>query len=462
MSQVILCADSESLLHPELIGLDDENLGALPWLLPFSSACEARAHAHEAQDVKEVWIASSDDVEAINLAAALKRDNASLRVYLVAFETSGSLLSRVDAAGVNGALSKQGFVRRFAQEKRRHLQEEASCEQEAEAQDVSPGDGRGGRSGAHAMSLARPTAQGSGAFLMTVVSGSGGAGKSAVAAVAAYLACRRGHRTLLLDADLQFGDLHWLTGASGRFTLDQLLLEEGTQAWAALPDGAGHPTLLAAPRRLEQAEVLPRRLSGKLDDLLARYDVVVANTGAHWAEHHAVLLERSACVLFLVDQRASSVRACRHALDLCSRCGIASGSFQYVLNRCSRTAPLTSIDVSCALQGAHVSELKDGGSAVEELLGAGMIDELLASRNDFCLSVDRLLEDVLPESGVGLRGSAEQPKAGRGAVREEAARLERRDLRRKRKLLKGRSEGGGSARDAKSRQGGQELCHGVY
>ena len=98
-----------------------------------------------------------------------------------------------------------------------------------------------------------------------------------------------------------------------------------------------------------------------LDQLTARFDVVVANTGAAWAEQHALLLERSSKALFLIDQRPSSLRACQHALDLCARCGIATGPFLYAVNRCSKNALFTSIDVSCSLRGAHVFELKDGG-----------------------------------------------------------------------------------------------------
>ena len=159
-------------------------------------------------------------------------------------------------------------------------------------------------------------------------------------------------------------------------------------------------------------------LLGKLlDQLLARFDVVVANTGAAWAEQHALLLERSSKALFLVDQRPSSLRACQHALDLCGRCGIATGPFLYAVNRCSKNALFTSIDVSCALRGAHVFELKDGGSEVEELLGAGLPFDLIEARNDLCASLERLLQGVLP----GGRGAAVQLEGG--AARATGLRL---------------------------------------
>ena len=184
------------------------------------------------------------------------------------------------------------------------------------------------------------------------------------------------------------------------------------------------PALLAAPERLEDAEAVVQAAPQLLDELVKRFDVIVCNTGAAWAEQHAVLLERSSKALFLVDQRPSSLRACQHALDLCVRCGIATSPFLFALNRCAKNAPLTSIDVSCALQGAHVAEVKNGGRDVEELLGAGMPLDLLESKNDLCTSLERLLLEVLPnasaaasESLFGTRGSGLRLLKGRRSRR---------------------------------------------
>lgn len=397
MGKVVLCADSESLQHPELIGLDGQNVEALPWLLCFSSAEETRRHLRRGVDVDEVWVASTDDVAAINLAAAARSDNASQRIYLVLFESTGSVLSRARMAGVTGTLDRKAFAERFAREKMRRatlFHDEVAAAQ-PEAQLSARGD----------MVERLPVPSGASAFVLAVVSGSGGAGKSTAAVLAAHRGSARGLRTLLLDGDLQFGDAHHLMGVKSPTTLDDLLDSEDVAAEAAgatiaTPHGdpGGCLALVAPPRRLERADVVAHALPDVLDALSDSFDLIVVNTGASWTDCHAVLLERSTCTLFLIDQRASSVRACQHALDLCLRCGIAAGSFVYALNRCARGAALTSIDVSCALQGAHVIELAEGGRAVEELLGAGYVDELAASGNAFCESIERMLDEVLPSA----------------------------------------------------------------
>jgi pilus assembly protein CpaE len=99
----------------------------------------------------------------------------------------------------------------------------------------------------------------------------------------------------------------------------------------------------------------------------------------------------------MLDQRPSSVRACNHALDLCARCGIATTSFSYLLNFCSKKSLLSALDVSCALKGAKVYEIKDGGTEVGELMGAGMAHKLAKLNNPLCTSIEKLLEETLYE-----------------------------------------------------------------
>ena len=246
------------------------------------------------------------------------------------------------------------------------------------------------------------------AFMLTVVSGSGGAGKSAVSAIAALVACNAGHRTLLLDCDLQFGDVAGMVGARDPLRIDEAL---------AHPDrlehelaAAGDLVVLGAPERLETAEQVVAHLPGLIDQLLPHFDAIVANTGASWAEQHAALLERSSAALFLIDQRVSSVRACQHAFELCARCGIATGPFQFALNRCAKGAPLTPSDVSAVLQGAPVYELKEGGRDVEDYLSAGAASELLEMHNEFALSVQRVVEHIVPAVGEGAPAVAPKPE----------------------------------------------------
>lgn len=447
MPSVALCADAACLQHPETMGLAGENLLSQAWLRLFSSAEEARAFLREDRLVDEVWVVSSEDVAPVNLAATLKSDRPDRVVCMLAFQESGSLKSRVSATGIDAFLTRQAFLGRYAQRKRRAAAEAVSAigsrvegpartgDQAFSAASAATASATSAAASAPACALqdfaasqARSfpgassapaaAARSGSAFLMPVVSGSGGAGKSSISTIAALLSQGLGFDTLLLDFDLQFGDVPALLGVRSPLRIEDVLSAPARLS-GLRPEGR-MPALLAVPERLEDAEAVVQAAPQLLDELMKRFDVIVCNTGAAWAEQHAVLLERSSKALFLVDQRPSSLRACQHALDLCVRCGIATSPFLFALNRCAKNAPLTSIDVSCALQGAHVAEVKNGGRDVEELLGAGMPLDLLESKNDLCTSLERLLLEVLPnasaaasESLFGTRGSGLRLLKGR-------------------------------------------------
>ena len=121
MGKILLGADRESILHPGLIGLDDVQLDSMDWLVPVADASKARECAREAARndgtmesgrIDEAWIrVSSDDVSAINLAAALRADNGMLPVYLVAASPSGSDISLGIPSGPDGHAVAAGVLR---------------------------------------------------------------------------------------------------------------------------------------------------------------------------------------------------------------------------------------------------------------------------------------------------------------------------------------------------------------
>ena len=478
MGTVLFCAESRVMADPTIAGLPEGGLAAHPWVEPCADAEAARARmGRQGEPLDEAWVLSSDQMSAVNLAAALRHDAPALPIYLVTTEASGSMASRAQAAGVTGLLSPEGLARRLAQESRRRVaaaareaalraasapggplepaapvsaplpwQEALACETAQVVREACPpappaparpSEGRvqvvvrppAANPSVPAQQAAAdqpPAAQVASGLVLSVVSGSGGAGRSTVAALVALHAAARGLRVALLDCDLPFGDEAALLGRADAPAADEVLSDAAR--WADADAGTGL-AVIAAPRRLEVAEDLIPRIPQLIEQAAARYDVVVVNTAASWSEGHALIIERSARTLFLIDQRASSVRACRHALELCGRCGIATGSFVFLLNRCAKGASLTSLDVSCALQGLPVGELRDGGAEVEELMGSGMAPALASTRNDLVASVASAVDELLP-AAASRRGVPPQPAPGRPGV--QAAEEPRRGLLRRR------------------------------
>lgn len=441
LPSVVLCVDSESWSHPDMLGLRDENIENQSWLKVFHDAGVARNTLLCNESLKKVWVVSSDTVEGINLAAAIKHDNVNRPVSLVSFEGSGSLMSRCQAAGVELIRNKSEFIRQYSAEKERsmcfgesgsrdrskrvdkevaHLPVEEPSLQ-AQSQSRTPDESillnkgavsslTGNQSFSHSENeipshpqsqpkknwpVPQPSMSDSDAFVLAVIGGSGGVGKSTVAATAAVMYQRMGYKTLLLDTDLQFGDMPYLLGSKQALEIGELL--ENPQRISRLQPENGLPALLSAPKNLEQSEAIMERMAELVAFLRGQFEIIVMNTGAFWSEQHAQIIESADRILFLLDQRPASIRACAHALDLCARCGIPTQSFLFVLNFCSRKALLTSLDASCALQGVRVEELKDGGKEVGELLSAGLPHELISTKNPFSESLRELCLSLLPD-----------------------------------------------------------------
>lgn len=452
--RAILCLDEAMCCNPGSIGLEDEAIESQGWLEVCASGDEARKAVAANGEVAEAWVVSCGDVEPINLAASIKADKPDTRVSLVSSELCGSLLSRAHTAEIDEVIDFDAFRRRYTQAKRDHHVSPESGENAAAGAEGADWVACGaevpveaaGRSLADAglaesavlapveetvePRLIQPTLQlpvtlphpapavavpDNRAFVMTVVSGSGGAGKSSVSALGAVIARNMGYRTLLLDCDLQFGDVATLLGVENPLRIDELLIHP-ERLDSELVQGKDL-SVLAAPLRLEFSEEVVRSLPSLLERLTAVFEVIMVNTGASWAEQHAVLLERSSASLFLIDQRASSVHACRHALELCARCGIATNPFHFALNRCAKGSPLTSIDVSCALQGVPVFELKDGGREVEDYLSGGAASELLEMKNEFAKSLEQVVARLLPDGSQRLGDHGDEKPARRRTLR---------------------------------------------
>ncbi|WP_294440894.1 P-loop NTPase [uncultured Slackia sp.] len=471
--RVVMCADGQSLRNPAMVGLAGEPLDAFGWLACASSAEDCRRAARLLAAVEEAWVVSCDDMEPINVAAAIKRDDPAKRVYVVSCGQNGSMASRVANAGIDGLWSESQFLKRFSQVKRAcsdatpsSLNGSASAGPSANAASVAKADFPAksvvtGRRSSDADALAKacigaampqnpasmptgsgliapqdgaaPTAKGAvsdasgvtavpqsagpstaasptlvlqsrqamkaaaskSAAVIAVASGSGGCGKSTVAAIAAALVSKAGLSTIAIDADLQFGDLHYLLGVKEPLRIEEALAEPsrldrlGEEAQRGI-------ALIAAPRRLEMSEEVAPGLAGVIAKATSMCDVVIVNTGAFWSDAQPTTFEAADAVIFLMDSRPSSLRATTHAVELCARMGVATTSFTFAVNRHDRTKLLSAVDVSCSLRGAHAVELPEGGRDVDELLGSGYVQELLDSKNPLVGAVKDVLERVLP------------------------------------------------------------------
>jgi len=233
------------------------------------------------------------------------------------------------------------------------------------------------------------------ASIVGVFSGRGGVGKSTVSLLLSFLARQQGLKVALVDADLQFGDIGYLVGHAAKTSVNVMPLLTAAHSLANLSPEATL-TVLTAPENVEQSELLAEKLPQIISDVARQVDLVLVNTSAFWTSTQAEMARVCSRLLFLMDQRTTSIKACQRVVDLCIKLQIPEARFSYAINGCHRFAPITTLDASLALGGSEVVGLNDGGTIVDELLSLGCPEELIESDNAFVRSLQTLLAHLLP------------------------------------------------------------------
>ncbi|MET0567419.1 MAG: AAA family ATPase [Acidimicrobiia bacterium] len=212
--------------------------------------------------------------------------------------------------------------------------------------------------------------------IVTVTSAKGGSGKTVTATNVALLLNRiPDKKVVLVDADLQFGDVCLLLQLEPRFTmvnaahelhhldvemLDSLLTEH--------PSGL---KVLAAP--LEPAfadDITTAGLMQMLDLLQETYDYVVVDTASMLDELILSLIEKADHVLMVVDMDLPSVKNAKLALETLRLLKFSTQNVQLVMNRSNSKAKLETKEIESALK-MQISAAVPSDAAVPNSVNEG-------------------------------------------------------------------------------------------
>jgi Flp pilus assembly CpaE family ATPase len=173
--------------------------------------------------------------------------------------------------------------------------------------------------------------------LTVVFSAKGGSGKSTIAAhLAAGLASLYSLRTLLVDANLWFGDLGVLLNLnSTRSSFDVC----GTQdpdlfalPKAVVPHDSGTSVLLRPPDPLSVEKIEPRNFVEAVDRYRYLYEHVIVDCASSLDELNLDLLEAATRILLVITPEMSALHNTARFLGLAERLG-SSEKISLVLNR---------------------------------------------------------------------------------------------------------------------------------
>lgn len=175
------------------------------------------------------------------------------------------------------------------------------------------------------------------ARVFTVASASGGCGKTFYATnFAAYLAKATGGRVLLVDLDLQFGEVAISLHLRPKRTISELVQEDDIAA--ALSDyvvdhGAGYKVLCAPRDPIAGDKVGPRETTAVLEAARTQFDYIVVDTPPSINETCLAAFDQSQSLVIMATMDLPSLKNLRVFLETLKKLNLPADQVSLVVNK---------------------------------------------------------------------------------------------------------------------------------
>lgn len=188
-----------------------------------------------------------------------------------------------------------------------------------------------------AQAKAAPPPEQQGALVIVTYSPKGGTGTSAIAANLAVALQQEHGDVLLMDGDLQFGDIQVHLNTKPTRTISDLIFE-GQLDLELLPDVIlSHPSglkLLLAPPQPELADaILPGMLAELAEALKQQFKIVVIDTDSRLTDKTITLFDVADHILVLSAPELPSIKNAKLFLEIAQQLEFGAGRVAMVLNR---------------------------------------------------------------------------------------------------------------------------------
>jgi len=213
---------------------------------------------------------------------------------------------------------------------------------------------------------------------IAVFSPKGGCGTSLIAT---NLAMTQKTPTVLVDLNLQSGDLELMLGLKPKFSLADVVenrdrLDDALLASYITPHSK-NVSLLAAPTKAESAEdIQPKHIYEVMELLRQRFDNVVIDTPHSFDSVTISALDHADQILVVLTLEIHAIRSTRRALEIFDRLGYPRKKVRLVVNRYSKNIELDQKQVEDFLGERVVAFIQsDYRAAVNSInLGQPMVD----------------------------------------------------------------------------------------
>lgn len=219
---------------------------------------------------------------------------------------------------------------------------------------------------------------------IAVFSSKGGCGCSLIAT---NLAMVQTTPTVLVDLNLQSGDLELLLGLKTKFSLADVVENrerlDDALLTSYLTQHSKHVSLLAAPIKAESAEdIEPKHIYEIIELLRQRYDSVIIDTPHSFDALTISALDHADQILVVLTLEIHAIRSTRRALEIFDRLGYPRKKIRLVVNRWSKNIDLNQKQVEDFLGERVVGFIQsDYRAAVNSInLGQPLVESAPSSR----------------------------------------------------------------------------------
>lgn len=283
------------------------------------------------------------DMDGISATEAIRAKQPAVQVVILSVQSDQNYMRRAMLAGARDFLTKPPMGDELISAIRRAGSMAQS--ERAKTAYVQPAPVMGGMG--VPFGLGAPKGK-----IVTVYSPKGGVGCTTIAVNLALTLNNDDTRAVLVDGNLQFGDVAVFVNEQGKNTLADLTpradeLDPEIVEEVMLKHAASGLHILAAPNRPEYAEkVSSGQFSRVLEYLRQMYSYVVVDTSAYLTDATLSAIDLSDVIILVTTQDIPSIKNCRLFLDLLQTMGVERERILFVMNRFDKRVNITPERVS--------------------------------------------------------------------------------------------------------------------
>jgi pilus assembly protein CpaE len=194
------------------------------------------------------------------------------------------------------------------------------------------------------------------ARVLAFFSSKGGVGKSVLALNSAIIMSRdMGKRVLLVDMDLQFGDISMMINQYNQKTIMEAIddgqIDYYENIKSYLYKYNENLDMLFAPGKPEAAEyIIKSTIERIMKTLQNQYDVIIVDTGINFNDNTLYILDLAETILFVSTMDIVSLKNTRLGLRVMQSLGYDNEKVKLIINRCTASYGISRQDVEAVFE----------------------------------------------------------------------------------------------------------------